>query len=151
VVLDVLVAVGDQLLLGPKIVVDRLLGDLGFPGDVADGDVLIPSLGEQPRRDIGDEPTRARLLELAESVTGDGEIVAVTGVDSNTIVDSKFGFGPTYAARRRAAVPDGTVIPGTGRSFELTVSTTARWEGDQLVEEYVFWDSALMAQQIGLA
>jgi len=46
---------------------------------------------------------------------------------------------------------DGTVIPGTGKSFALNFSTTARWEGDQLVEEYVFWDSALMAQQIGLA
>ena len=49
------------------------------------------------------------------------------------------------------ALPDGTVIPGTGKSFELNFSTTARWEGDQLVEEYVFWDSALMAQEIGLA
>ena len=49
------------------------------------------------------------------------------------------------------ALPDGTVIPGTGMSFALTFSTTARWDGDQLVEEYVFWDSALMAQQIGLA
>jgi hypothetical protein len=49
------------------------------------------------------------------------------------------------------ALPDGTVIPGAGKSFDLTFSTTARWEGDQLVEEYVFWDSALMAQQIGLA
>ena len=49
------------------------------------------------------------------------------------------------------ALPDGNVIPGTGRSFELTFSTTARWEGDLLVEEYVFWDSALMAQQIGIA
>jgi hypothetical protein len=49
------------------------------------------------------------------------------------------------------AMPDETVIPGTGKSFDLTFSTTARWEGDQLIEEYVFWDSALMAQQIGLA
>ncbi len=49
------------------------------------------------------------------------------------------------------ALPDGTVIPGTGKAFALTFSTTARWDGDQLVEEYVFWDSALMAQQIGLA
>jgi hypothetical protein len=30
------------------------------------------------------------------------------------------------------ALPDGTVIPGTGKSFDLTFSTTARWEGDQL-------------------
>ena len=47
-------------------------------------------------------------------------------------------------------LPDGTVIAGTGKSFELDFATTARWDGDLLVEEYVFWDSALMAQQIGL-
>ncbi|MGH9062872.1 MAG: ester cyclase [Acidimicrobiales bacterium] len=48
-------------------------------------------------------------------------------------------------------LPDGNTIPGTGRSFELAFATTAKWENDQLVEEYVFWDSALMTQQIGLA
>ena len=48
-------------------------------------------------------------------------------------------------------LPDGTVIPGTGKSFELDLATTARWQGEQMVEERVFWDSALMAQQIGLA
>jgi hypothetical protein len=37
------------------------------------------------------------------------------------------------------------------KAFDLTFSTTARWEGDQLIEEHVFWDSALQAQQIGLA
>lgn len=47
-------------------------------------------------------------------------------------------------------LPDGTVVSGTGKSFELDFATTARWEGDLLIEEYVFWDSALMAQQIGL-
>ena len=47
-------------------------------------------------------------------------------------------------------LPDGTAIPGTGRKFDLLFSTTARWENDLLVEEYVFWDSALMARQIGL-
>lgn len=48
-------------------------------------------------------------------------------------------------------LPDGNVLPGTGRSFDLDFATTARWEDDVLVEEYVFWDSTLMAQQIGLA
>lgn len=47
--------------------------------------------------------------------------------------------------------PDGRVIAPTGRVFDLDFATTARWEGDQLIEEYVFWDSALQAQQIGLA
>jgi hypothetical protein len=48
-------------------------------------------------------------------------------------------------------LPDGTVIPGTGKSFEVDLATTARWEGEQMVEERVFWDSALMDRQIGLA
>ena len=48
-------------------------------------------------------------------------------------------------------LPDGTVVSGTGKSFELDFATTARWEGDLLIEEYVFWDSALMTQQIGLS
>ncbi len=39
-------------------------------------------------------------------------------------------------------LPDGKVIPGTGKSFDLTFSTTARWEGSLLVEEWVFWDSS---------
>jgi len=48
-------------------------------------------------------------------------------------------------------LPDGTMIPGTGKSFEVDLTTTARWEGELMVEEWVSWDSALMAQQIGLA
>src|SRR6202171_2442363 len=48
-------------------------------------------------------------------------------------------------------LPDGKVIVPTGKSFNLSLTTTARWDGDVLIEEYVFWDSALQAQQIGLA
>ena len=48
-------------------------------------------------------------------------------------------------------LPDGKVIAPTGKSFDLNFTTTARWDGDVLMEEYVFWDSALQAQQIGLA
>lgn len=47
-------------------------------------------------------------------------------------------------------LPDGTTIPGTGRAFDLLFTTTARWADGLLVEEYVFWDSTLMAQKIGL-
>ena len=42
------------------------------------------------------------------------------------------------------------MISPTGKAFDLDFATTAWWEGDLLVEEYVFWDSALQAQQIGL-
>jgi len=48
-------------------------------------------------------------------------------------------------------LPDGTVIPPTGKAFDVAFGTTARWEGDLLVEEAVFWDSAEQARQIGLA
>ena len=48
-------------------------------------------------------------------------------------------------------LPDGKVIAPTGKAFDLTFSTTAKWEGDELIEEYVFVDPALRAQQIGLA
>lgn len=51
----------------------------------------------------------------------------------------------------KIALPNGTVIEPTGEAFDLDFTTTARWEGDVMVEEYVFWDSALQAQQIGLA
>lgn len=47
-------------------------------------------------------------------------------------------------------LPDGTVIAPTGKAFDLDFATTARWDGDQLVEEFVLWDSALQARQIGL-
>jgi ketosteroid isomerase-like protein len=48
-------------------------------------------------------------------------------------------------------LPDGSVIAPTGRAFDLDFATTARWAGELLVEEYVFWDSALQATQVGLA
>jgi SnoaL-like polyketide cyclase len=48
-------------------------------------------------------------------------------------------------------LPDGKVIAPTGKAFDLNFATTAKWEGDLLIEEFAFWDSALQAQQLGLA
>ncbi|BCL25570.1 hypothetical protein GCM10017557_04290 [Streptomyces aurantiacus] len=63
-VLDLFVAIGDQLLLVAKVVVHGLLGDLGLAGHVADGDLLVPPLGEQPGGGVGDVPPCTRLLAL---------------------------------------------------------------------------------------
>jgi hypothetical protein len=52
---------------------------------------------------------------------------------------------------REMTLHDGTVIAPTGKAFDNDFTTTAKWDGDLLIEEYVFWDSALQAQQIGLA
>jgi hypothetical protein len=48
-------------------------------------------------------------------------------------------------------LPDGNVIPPTGRTFDVEFAQTSKWDGDQLIEISAFWDSALQAQQIGLA
>ncbi len=48
-------------------------------------------------------------------------------------------------------LPDGTVIPATGKSFDLEFGQTTKWDGDLLVEISAFFDSALQAQQIGIA
>ena len=48
-------------------------------------------------------------------------------------------------------LPDGTVIPPTGKAFDIEFGQTSRWEGDQLIVISAFWDSALQARQLGLA
>jgi hypothetical protein len=47
--------------------------------------------------------------------------------------------------------PDGTVIPPTGKAFDLEFGQTSRWDGDRLIVISAFWDSALQARQLGLA
>lgn len=72
---------------------------------------------------------------------------------------TQFGSGDWITVITRATgtftgkmtLPNGKVIAPTGKAFDLTFSTSARWEGDNLIEEYVFLDPALRAQQIGLA
>jgi len=48
-------------------------------------------------------------------------------------------------------LPDGKRIAPTGKTFDLDFGTTAKWDGDLLIEEFVFLDTALRAQQLGLA
>jgi hypothetical protein len=48
-------------------------------------------------------------------------------------------------------LPDGTVIPPTGKTFDVEFAQTSKWDGDQLIEISAFWNSALQAQQVGLA
>ena len=47
-------------------------------------------------------------------------------------------------------LPDGTVVPPTGKEFDLDFGQTSKWRGDQLIAISAFWDSALQAKQIGL-
>jgi ketosteroid isomerase-like protein len=48
-------------------------------------------------------------------------------------------------------LPDSTVVPPTGKAFDVEFGQTTKWEGDQLIVISAFWDSALQAHQLGLA
>ena len=47
-------------------------------------------------------------------------------------------------------LPDGTLVPPTGKAFDLDFGQASKWQGDQLIAISAFWDSALQARQIGL-
>ena len=49
------------------------------------------------------------------------------------------------------ALPDGNVIPGTGKAFDVEFAQTVKWDGDLLVSITAWWDAHRQAQQIGLA
>jgi hypothetical protein len=48
-------------------------------------------------------------------------------------------------------LPDGTVIPPTGKAFNVEFGQTVKWDGDRVIEIAAFWDAAEQARQIGLA
>jgi SnoaL-like polyketide cyclase len=50
----------------------------------------------------------------------------------------------------KMVLPDGTVVPPTGKAFDLDFGQTSKWQGDRLVAISAFWDSARQAKQIGL-
>jgi ketosteroid isomerase-like protein len=48
-------------------------------------------------------------------------------------------------------LPDGNVIPPTGKAFDVEFGQTTKWDGDRLIVISAFWDAALQAKQLGLA
>jgi SnoaL-like polyketide cyclase len=46
---------------------------------------------------------------------------------------------------------DGTVVPPTGKAFDLEFAQTSKWDGDQLIVISAFFDTALQAKQLGLS
>ena len=46
---------------------------------------------------------------------------------------------------------DGTVLPPTGKAFDVEFGQTSKWDGDRLIWISAFSDSALQARQLGLA
>jgi hypothetical protein len=48
-------------------------------------------------------------------------------------------------------LPDGKVIPPTGKAFDLEFGQTTKWDGGRLIVIAAFYDTALQQQQLGLA
>src|SRR3984957_1993400 len=48
-------------------------------------------------------------------------------------------------------LPDGNAIAPTGKAFDLEFGQTTKWDAGRLVIISAFWNSALQAQQLGLA
>lgn len=48
------------------------------------------------------------------------------------------------------AIGGGKFIPPTGKKFSLPMVTIGKWENGKMIEEYLFWDNAGFAKQIGL-
>jgi len=71
----------------------------------------------------------------------------------------QFGSGDWITVVTRATgtftgkmtLPDGTVAPPTGKSFDLEFGQTTKWAGDQIIVISAFWDSAQQRKQIGLS
>jgi ketosteroid isomerase-like protein len=77
----------------------------------------------------------------------------------NTPYPTQFGSGDWITVVTRSTgtftgemtLPDGTVIPPTGKAFDVEFGQTTKWDGDQLIVISAFYDAAVQRQQIGLA
>jgi len=46
--------------------------------------------------------------------------------------------------------PDGSIIPATGKKFNVEFCTVALWKDGEIVEEKLFYDKMSLMQQVGL-
>jgi len=78
---------------------------------------------------------------------------------TNTPYPIQFGSGDWITVVTNATgtftgemvLPDGKVIAPTGKAFDLEFGQTTKWDGDRLIVIAAFYDTALQAQQLGLA
>lgn len=49
------------------------------------------------------------------------------------------------------AQADGTIVPPTGKGFDVEFCQTVEWDGDRIVQIAAFWDTDRQTHQIGLA
>jgi len=57
----------------------------------------------------------------------------------------------TGTFRGEMVLPNGKVIAPTGKAFDVEFGQTTKWDGDRLVIISAFFDTAVQAQQLGIA
>src|ERR1700756_211139 len=57
----------------------------------------------------------------------------------------------TGTFRGQMVLPNGKVIAPTGKAFDVEFGQTTKWDGDRLIVISAFFDTALQAQQLGIA
>ncbi|HUA46413.1 MAG TPA: ester cyclase [Solirubrobacteraceae bacterium] len=95
----------------------------------------------------------------AHSATMHQFLLSFPDMHVNTPYPIQFGAGDwitvvtnvTGTFTGEMALPDGTVIPPTGKAFDLEFGQTTKWNGDRLIIISAFWDANLQAKQLGLA
>lgn len=69
---------------------------------------------------------------------GSGNWTAVTGFMTGTFSEPM-------------PIVNGSMIPPTGKQFNLTMATIAQWDDGRITEEHLFWDNDAFMKQIGLS
>lgn len=91
-------------------------------------DMLKPMFVFAPDTRIKEHPVRF----------GSGDWTAVIGIIEGTF-------------SKPMPIVNGKTIPPTGKKFKLRMATIGHWEGEKMIEEYLFWDNQSFMKQIGLA
>lgn len=77
-------------------------------------------------------------IEVHPVKVASGEWTSVIGVMEGTFTEPM-------------PMPDGTMIPPTGKPFKIVMCTVGHWKDGVMDEEYLFWDNLTFMKQIGLA
>ena len=112
-------------------------------------DVWVHQIGSPDT--VGLEPHR-RDMDMWISAVPDMRV-------HNDPYDVQFGQGEWTVALGKLSgtftqpltLPDGTIVPPTGKSFTTFFTTIAHWKNEQMIQEYVLFDPQDIMAQLGIA
>ena len=96
-----------------------------------------------------------RGLAAIRNFTADGFLsFSSVSIDTTNFLECGDSYVAEWTARMTHSgpmkLPDGTEIPPTGKTFELSACEVGRFVGDKIIEVRVYWDNVSIANQLGL-